>query len=47
MTNKLKELILKKAKEDNVGIDLDGDIIKIFDKKYYVNYLNYEVEEIK
>jgi len=45
MTKKLKEMILTRASKTD--IDVDGDIIRIFDKKYYV-HLNHEyVEEVK
>lgn len=48
MTNKLKNMILKRAEElSNIGMDIDGDIIKIFDKSYYVNLINEEVMEVK
>ena len=45
MTNKLKEMIMKISME--AGCDFDGDTIKIFDKVYFVDYLNYVVEEVK
>lgn len=47
MTNRLKEMIIKRAVDQGKGYDLDGDIIPIMDKLYYVNVINYEVEEIK
>lgn len=45
MTKTLKEKIFKLAREN--GYDIDGDIISVFDKKYFVDYLNDIVEEIK
>jgi len=45
MKKKLKELILKKVA--NTGIDVDGDIVTIFDKKYYVHENNKDVREVK
>jgi hypothetical protein len=45
MTKKLKEMIFKIAGDK--AKDIDGDIIDIFDKKYYVNYINDEVMEVK
>lgn len=47
MTNKLKNLILKRCNSHGLcSINVDGDIVTIFDKKYYVNLLNEEVEEV-
>lgn len=45
MTKTLKAKIFKLARES--GCDIDGDIISVFDKKYFVDYLNDVVEEIK
>lgn len=47
MTTKLKELIIKRAVDQHAGMDIDGDIVTIFDKKYYVNCFYGDVEEIK
>jgi outer membrane receptor for Fe3+-dicitrate len=47
MNIRLKELIIKRARQENKGLDIDGDIIVIFDKKYYVNIINDEVWEAK
>ena len=47
MTSKLKELIIKRAVDQCKGMDIDGDLVKIFDKTYYVNCINGEVEEVK
>lgn len=41
-------MILKRAEKlSNISMDIDGDIINIFDKKYYVNLINEEVMEVK
>lgn len=45
MTKTLKEKIFKLARES--GCDIDGDTLRVFDKQYYVDYLNDVVEEIK
>ena len=45
MTNELKAKILKLA--NNSGMDIDGDILTVFDKRYYVHLLHKEVKEIK
>lgn len=45
MDNLLKEKILKTA--DKSGIDIDGDILTIGDKNYYVHILNKVVEEME
>lgn len=47
MTNKLKEMIIKRAVDQGKGYDIDGDIIEVLDKRYYVNCINGEVEEVK
>lgn len=47
MNIRLKELIIKRARQENKGLDIDGDIIIIFDKEYYVNIINDEVREAK
>ena len=47
MTTKLKELIIKRAVDLHKGYDIEGEEITIFDKKYLVNCINGEVEEIK
>jgi hypothetical protein len=47
MNAKLKDLIIKRARQENKGLDIDGDIIIIFDKEYYVNIINDEVWEAK
>ena len=47
MTTKLKEMIIKRATELHKGLDIDGDEICIFDKRYLVNLINDEVREIK
>lgn len=47
MTNRLKQLILKRARQENKGFDIEGDVIVIFDKSYIVSIINDEVEEVK
>ena len=47
MTNKLKEMIIKRAVDQSKGMDIDGDVIKIFDKIYLVDCVNGRLEEIK
>lgn len=47
MTTKLKEMIIKRAVDMKKGMDIDGDIIVIFDKTYHVNCINGEVKEVK
>ena len=47
MTQKLKKMIIKRAREQRKGMDIDGDMVQILDKTYYVNILNDEVEEVK
>lgn len=47
MTTKLKELIIKRAVDLYKGYDIEGDIVKIFDKTYLVDCINGRVEEIK
>lgn len=47
MTNKLKEMIIKRAVDMHKGIDIDGDVVTIFDKRYVVDCINGRVEEIK
>ena len=47
MTSKLKELITKRAVDQGKGMDIDGDVIKIFDKIYLVDCVNGIVEEVK
>lgn len=47
MTNRLKEMIIKRAVDLCEGYDIDGDEITIFDKKYIVDCINGRVEEIK
>lgn len=47
MTRTLKKMIIKRARDIHKGLDVDGDIINIFDKVYYVNIINDEVREIK
>lgn len=47
MTNRLKEMIIKRAVDQGKGYDVDGDVVTIFDKRYYVNCINGRVEEIK
>lgn len=44
MSDKLKSLIFKRAGE--IGADKDGNVIKVFDKKYFVWELANIVEEI-
>jgi hypothetical protein len=46
MTNKFKRLIIKRAREQKVGLDIEGDVIRIFDKVYLVNIINDEVMEV-
>lgn len=46
MTSKLKEMIIKRAREQHKGLDIDGDMLEIFDKTYYVNIMNDKVEEV-
>jgi hypothetical protein len=47
MTNKLKEMIIKRARAEKKGYHIEGEEIQIFDKKYHVNIINDEVWEIK
>ena len=47
MTTKLKELIIKRSVDQYKGMDLDGDVVIIFDKKYLVDCINGRVEEVK
>jgi hypothetical protein len=47
MTNKLKAMIIKRAREQRKGFDIEGDIFCVFDKIYHVNIINDEVWEIK
>ena len=47
MTNKLKELIIKIAVDQGKGYDIEGDIVSIFDKTYFVDCINGRVEEVK
>ena len=47
MTNKLKEMIIKRAVDQGNGSDIDGDEVKIFDKTYIVDCINGRVEEVK
>jgi len=46
MTKRLKDMILKRAEAMGIIYDIDGDIVRIFDKRYYVNLLNEEVVEV-
>jgi hypothetical protein len=45
MTKKLKDKILKRANES--GMDIDGDLIWVLDKRYYVHIVDKEVTEVK
>ena len=45
MTSKLKELIIKRAVGQHK--DLNGGVVDIFDKKYYVDAFKGEVKEVK
>ena len=45
MTKKLKDRILKIANETD--IDMDGDLLNIFGKTYYVHILDNEVKEVR
>ena len=47
MTNKLKEMILKRAVDQHKGYNIEGDEVTIFDKKYLVDCINGRVEEVK
>ena len=47
MTNKLKELIIKIAVDQHKGMDIDGDVVTIFDKTYFVDCINGIVEDVK
>lgn len=47
MTTKLKELIIKRAVNQGKGYDIEGDVVTIFDKTYFVNCINGRVEEVK
>lgn len=47
MTNRLKEMIIKRAADQHKGMNIDGDVICIFDKKYLVDCINGRVEEVK
>lgn len=47
MTNKLRELIIKRAVDMKKGYDIDGEVVTIFDKKYLVDCINGNVREVE
>ena len=47
MTNKLREMIIKRAVDQHKGMNIEGDEVVIFDKTYLVDCINGRVEEVK
>ena len=47
MTDRLREMIIKRAIDMKKGYNIEGEEVAIFDKKYIVDCINGNVKEIK
>ena len=47
MTDRLREMIIKRAVDQHKGMDIDGDVLNYNGKQYFIHELAGIVEEVK